>query len=337
VFKEQTIRDYVNYLMDPPYKTAQNIMMDTVIDRFWSPEAKSLATKEVTIEGLKQFIPRLLSQMKVNALAQGNITKQEINDLIKDLHSIVHCKPLLPQQLPDRRVVKLRKGHTYISQALVPNPQDNNSVVWIQYHIGLKSLREEVLLELVVQFVENPFYEQLRTKEQLGYVIWTLNQYMYGIGVFTLVLQSPEKSSEFLEERVESFLQSYKDELKDVSDEEFEVRVEGLRAAKMQKYNYLTEEMKANWSEISAKTYLFDRKEQFVQVLSTVTKVELCEYYCRHIADLSTRKKICFDLYGNQHTIPVDKGAAPNTHVILRGEEPSFRSKMHLVAPHFSR
>ena len=74
--------------------------------------------------------------------------------------------------------------------------------------------------------MSEPAFDQLRTKEQLGYIVFTgikrlSQQYL----ALHLIVQSSHRDADYLDGRVESFLVQYRDQLKAISAEDFQANV----------------------------------------------------------------------------------------------------------------
>ena len=112
----------------------------------------------VTFHGFKEFIPRLLSAFKLKCLIQGNITKSETQQLVTKIESMLNFEPIYPAQLPEKRMVKLKKGNSYFYRAKVPNLHDVNSCVWNEYQIGASGIKVDTMLELVRYFLAGKIF-----------------------------------------------------------------------------------------------------------------------------------------------------------------------------------
>jgi insulysin len=70
--------------------------------------------------------------------------------------------------------------------------------------------------------MSEPAFDQLRTKEQLGYIVFTglkrLNQQYLSLHI---IVQSSHKDTAYLDERVESFLALYRELLSALTEEAF--------------------------------------------------------------------------------------------------------------------
>lgn len=77
------------------------------------------------------------------------------------------------------------------------------------------------LTELFCQVVNEPFFDTLRTKEQLGYLVHSVKRSNIGLTGVRFTIQS-ERDAAYLEERIDSFLTNFDQYLVDMTDEQFE-------------------------------------------------------------------------------------------------------------------
>ena len=90
----------------------------------------------------------------------------------------------------------------------------------------------------------------------LRYIVATLQWTSVGTTVLRFRVQS-RKDPVFLEERVESFLGSFHEQLKAMSDEDFIIRRRGFIVKKLEKAKNLAEEAGDYWNQIRSGYYNF--------------------------------------------------------------------------------
>lgn len=76
------------------------------------------------------------------------------------------------------------------------------------------------LLILVAHMASEPAFDQLRTKEQLGYIVYTTTVKFGNFLGIRLIVQSNSKDGDFLDQRIENFLATYRDTLATISPED---------------------------------------------------------------------------------------------------------------------
>ena len=78
-------------------------------------------------------------------------------------------------------------------------------------------------LRLFAHLINAPCFDQLRTKEQLGYIVWSFGDMTKGFRTFRIMIQSNNANPNKLNCRIESFLNSFGDFIEKMDDETFNV------------------------------------------------------------------------------------------------------------------
>jgi insulysin len=111
----------------------------------------------------------------------GNYTAAETKALSASITTTLGNFPLPPSQEPVRRSVALEAGFNYLCRqhTLAFNPEEQNSAIENTYLVGPEAgcsdegtaLLNEAVLYLTNHLINEPAFDQLRTKEQLGYIV----------------------------------------------------------------------------------------------------------------------------------------------------------------------
>jgi insulysin len=138
--------------------------------------------------------------------------------------------------------VSAASNHTWTS--IIPNPNQANSALTYYVHFGsIVNQHLRVTSSLLTQILQEPTFNVLRTKEQLGYIVscsgWLLaGQTEKGLRI---VVQS-EKRPGYLEDRVEAFLMGMQATIEDMTPEIFAEHKESLKKRWTEVEKNLTEE-----------------------------------------------------------------------------------------------
>uniref|UniRef100_A0A3Q4HSF2 Insulin-degrading enzyme n=1 Tax=Neolamprologus brichardi TaxID=32507 RepID=A0A3Q4HSF2_NEOBR len=234
----------------------------------------------VTLPRLKAFIPQLLSRLHIEALLHGNITKESalgMMQMVEDtLTEHAHTKPLLPSQLIRYREVQVPDGGWYVYQQR--NEVHNNCGIEIYYQTDMQTTHDNMLLELFCQIISEPCFNTLRTKEQLGYIVFSGPRRANGVQGLRFIIQS-EKAPHYLESRVEAFLCTMEKAVEEMSEEAFQKHIQALAIRRLDKPKKLSAECAKYWGEIISQQYNFDRDNIEVAYLKTLTKENVMEFY----------------------------------------------------------
>ncbi|XP_024660410.1 insulin-degrading enzyme isoform X2 [Maylandia zebra] len=280
IIKEAYMRSLNNFRAEQPHQHAMYYLRLLMTEVAWTKDELREALDDVTLPRLKAFIPQLLSRLHIEALLHGNITKESalgMMQMVEDtLIEHAHTKPLLPSQLIRYREVQVPDGGWYVYQQR--NEVHNNCGIEIYYQTDMQTTHDNMLLELFCQIISEPCFNTLRTKEQLGYIVFSGPRRANGVQGLRFIIQS-EKAPHYLESRVEAFLCTMEKAVEEMSEEAFQKHIQALAIRRLDKPKKLSAECAKYWGEIISQQYNFDRDNIEVAYLKTLTKENVMEFY----------------------------------------------------------
>ncbi|CAM9863247.1 unnamed protein product [Hapterophycus canaliculatus] len=149
------------------------------------------------------------------------------------------------------------------------------------HQVSDRSLESRVLAEALMATMEEAFYDSLRTKQQLGYVVFSGDFREQGVNVMYMVIQSAERSPPYLTERCLDFLREFRQQLVDMTPSKISDYVQGLVSRKLEPDHHLPSEASRNWVEIATGQLNFDRRQQEVEALKKVDGGDLLRFFDR--------------------------------------------------------
>ena len=258
IIKERISRGYRNWELAAPWTQIGDYMSWLTIDHGYVVEELEAELPHITSDAVRVFQKELLAQMHMEVLAHGNIYKEDALRLTDMVESTLKPRVLPQQQWRIRRGLILPPGSNYIWKKKLKDPANVNHCIQYFLHVGYRgdfNVRAKTLL--LDQIVHEPCFNQLRTKEQLGYIVysgaWT-SITQYG---FYFVIQS-EKTAPYLETRIEEFLKTVAKTLEEMSDSEFESNKRSIIDKRLERLKYMEQESNRHWSHIHTELYAFD-------------------------------------------------------------------------------
>ena len=147
------------------------------------------------------------------------------------------------------------------------------------YQCGLINDKEIQYLKIIHSFLQEKFYDQLRTKESLGYIVTLLMTESTGAYCLLGLVQSNSKTPEFSAKRIRKFFKDSFELVKNISDDDFKLHVNSRLVLESKKDENLKDNVTSNWSEINEDRYKFDKKEKNCEILNNCNKEELIKFY----------------------------------------------------------
>ena len=125
----------------------------------------------------------------------------------------------------------------------------------------------------------NAFFMQVRTHEQLGYVVTSFNFAVDEVPAFGMLVQSSNTDLVGIKARMDKFRQDYLAELKATEAADVEQAKQSLIANIMQKPTDFYAEAGRYSGEFWSAKYAFDARERSLAALNKVTKADLVNIY----------------------------------------------------------
>lgn len=301
LLKEKKLRTYANFRKSQSYRISRYALNRILRDVRWTIEEKEEALKEAIPQDLTSFVSRMRSPSAWELLLHGNLTRRDALDLIEDLRKIFTPEPLPSSHYPSPRIVCLPSGKIFTHRFEGFNPEEKNSAIYNLYQIGVENTKDDVLVSLFTQIHQTTFYDQLRTREQLGYIVWSGPASQSGIHGFKVEVVSPSHDPIALDERIENCMSMCNDALKEMTQEEFEKFVEILCQKKLEKLKRLKQETDRHWDEITYHKYEFNRVENEAAALRKLTLQELRDFVDRFLFNPNTRAKLSIQNFSSVH------------------------------------
>ncbi|MQL76025.1 hypothetical protein Taro_008407 [Colocasia esculenta] len=292
VIKEDMERTLRNTNMKP-LNHSSYLRLQVLRETFWDTSDRLSCLNDIALTDLKAFIPQLLSQMYIEGLCHGNLSEEAAVKIANTFTNTFSALPLPVELRHQECVLSLPASASFIRRVHVKNQLEPNSVVELYFQIEqdnvMESTRLRATADLFSNIVEEPFFNQLRTKEQLGYVVDCGTRMTHRVQGFCFRVQSSEYSPSYLHRRIVNFVDSLQELLDKLDDESFENHKHGLIAEKLEKDPSLSYETGRYWNQIVDKRYSFDMSKLEAEELKNVQKSDVVEWYNTYLRPSSPK------------------------------------------------
>ncbi|XP_013184144.2 nardilysin [Amyelois transitella] len=300
--REVRARSYHNMLIKP-YKLAKDMRMNVLLSPYISPRDKAAAVHNITLDDLKEFSDRLLSRMYVQVLMQGNLAWY---DAIRISEMVVHnikWEGLSEEELPALHVHQLPLGEKKI-RALNLNPMSPNSMVANYYQGELSTPKDTATLEVLMMLMEEPVFDVLRTKEQLGYSVFCTMRYTFGVLGFSVSVdaRADKHSVSYVDSRIEAFLKKFARDMRKLSENSLAATKHALVQLKHTTDYELKEEVERNWREVVSREYQFQRLFTEAEAIDKIKLSDIRGWVDNHflIGNRSQFRKLSVQVMGHK-------------------------------------
>ena len=306
--KESLLRETKNYRLDPPHEVANYNSRLMIEEHVWyldnyidEMEGSDSERFPLTMKECAQVAEEcLMGRVKCEALCMGNIDEDgalEVASVI-DRHFLNPGRTLSEVETPRFRSLKLptraeatmifgpavkdRKTHLVYQDVAYSDSEENNSVELIlqagsEFELGYEGV---AILDLICHMAYNSAFSQLRTKEQLGYLVSAHARKTAGAAWgMSIVVQSSVALPEILEERCEAWLEIFRNELEQMSPESMAMEASAVVSQLLESETKLSQEVSRVFGEILSTEGMSDRMRDpaFDRLLKLANELTIAE------------------------------------------------------------
>jgi len=283
----------------------------------------------ITMEAVNAFFKNLFRESYAVALIGGNVSEEWAKDAMKLAVDTLKYTPLPKRDISTQRISKIPTGKKVVTRKQHSNAGDNNSAIDMNFQFEPREdYQRDVTIELLSDILNKPAYHELRTVQQLGYIVDEGVVSYEDVRVLYIMIQSSIASPDGLLTRIETFLEEFrKNALENLSEEEFNEYVTSLAALKAEPEKKLSHRLGRFWREISNGTLDYHRAEREIEALGKVKKEDVVQMFDQFIDENAPERRCLISLvHGNQHQIDGNASNAQENNTVVVKDPVAFRN-----------
>ena len=241
----------------------------------WTDQELLAAAAKVNLKDVVGYYKAIKSDPLIRMLAAGNYSEEAVKQMADSATKIFPGKRLpntrATEQFSPPATGKLVEFKESLDLA--------DSAVLQAWFRASKSDDEQAQLSVLNAFLDKAFFMQLRTNEQLGYVVQSLPYAVDEIPGYLMVVQSSNSDLIKIKSRIDKFRSEYLAELKATDPAKIEETKQAIIANITQKPTDFYKEMDRYTKEFWRAKYAFDARDRQLAALKKVTKEDLINIY----------------------------------------------------------
>ena len=275
--------NYLNVNNSNPWDYSSYYMSSESIENDYLIEPLIKEIEQINKKELLNFISTLFENSSLSVLFAGALYNHQLPKNIP----LIEKGILLPQY--NFSNIELPKNITLSH----PNKEEKNNCVTITYELGNFEPNKWVHTFMTYLILEQPFFEELRTKKQLGYLV-KFSILNYGDNYYIIQKVQSDKNCKLLLNEINNFNITIIDIINKINLDEWKISATNYLN---EKENSLSDIFNKFFKEIITREYLFNRKKILIQNLVNISIDSLKQFIKTYL--LENKKKCIFQLNGN--------------------------------------
>ena len=249
---------------------ASRALGEALLTPQWSTAELLEASQRLEKRHLENFRRRFLDDLYIDAMAVGNLNAEQAQEQANLIRGALTPR-LTRDDIPPLTPLEVSSE----SEILHPHSTREESLV-LRYLQGRDTtVEEQARLSVLAQWLDTPFYQQLRTEEQLGYIVNAGYSPMLEAPGISLIVQSPDVDSSTIAERMDAFMEAAEARLNTLSNGELAAHRQAVHDRLNQRDTSLPSMTNRYWQATALDEVRFDRREQLAALALDVSVEEL--------------------------------------------------------------
>ena len=262
-YRESLRRELLNAEKARPYQRALGLMNQWLSEPSTTEDELLAEIDQITAEDVRDFAQQWPESLASLTYVHGTTTEEaalRLADILNQAYPATAEFSALPQtlKLPEGRFQQdIRQDHPDMAIALYVQGKDTSD-------------RARAEMGLLGHMLSTPYYNRLRTEQQLGYIVHAAAYPRNQVPGLIFIIQSPEATPEQMIDESEQFFSDFTRRLNDMPAEEFDLYREGLMTRLLEKPQNMAEKALRHWGELLSGRIHFDTREQIAAEVQAV-------------------------------------------------------------------
>jgi insulysin len=279
---------------EQPYGHAIDLVNQVLYKTYHTAADQFDAISKMEFQELAHGLRRVLGDgLVLESLIEGNLT---VEDAIRLQESVANAFGIDKNQQDVSKVGvgfamhKLTRDIRIARRSLTPNERNGAVVVsiqtgWLSAHVDeteRADLENVSYLSVLAQIIGERFFDSLRTKQQLGYVVRAYKSFQARRAGFIFMVQSQAPTA-IVEERIMEFIHQIPEMIVTMPDDDFKKYISAVLTDLESPPTSFSDAFFNDWIELKRRRFDFERHGSLMPVVESITKEKLIEYVVENI------------------------------------------------------
>lgn len=295
--KEVALRGLRSYSQTEAYQLARDRRDAFIRESLFLPDELVARTATATWPDVQAFAAKFLARGKLEAVVHGHLAPDDAVTAVRTVADRIGAAPAPAAELLRRRHLVIAPGENIVDTGLINGV---NAAFVRDYQLPDDSPVTRATALVVANFFGEPFYTELRTKQQLGYIVGSSAVASLRQRYFTFIVQSSGYAPDELQQRAETFIATLPAALAAVTDAQWATLIAGARSTLSEKPKSISEKAALFFANAFNYDGDWDRREATLAALNGLTKEQAVAFLTAALDPEKSRRRTIL-LHSDKH------------------------------------
>ncbi|MBT3607176.1 MAG: hypothetical protein HN815_01405 [Candidatus Marinimicrobia bacterium] len=295
--KDRVVRDYQNFSLSDAHQQTREKGADIFNHVKYSWEESLPVAQEATLSDIHDYGNSLYEKTFVEGLVYGDFKESDARRALRIFNEKSNTTDIKRTDAFDLKFLDQSKSEEiqYIGKLSV-----NNSCFYREYVLGNDTPEMRATALVIGQALQQPFFTEMRTNQQLGYIVWSYTRSRDETYYLSFVIQSGAFTADDVNQRADDFIASTPELLTAMDDETFQQLKESAIEKLEKKPMSISERANKLQTFIFEHDADFQRDQKTIAALETLQQSSTVELLSKTLGT-DTRRMVNFLMFAEQH------------------------------------
>lgn len=265
-------RQLENQLKNKPFERTLSELRQWLYRPSFNEHALLSALNDLTLTDLEDYAQRLQQPLAGQLYVHGRLPESAVIALQQQVESHL---AFAEQGVQPREVLRVPAGQHQHDMAL-----SHPDMAYTRYVQGPDNDdRTRAAFALLGQILSAPYYQTMRTEQQLGYIVFASGFPQQTVPGLVFIVQSPTAKPDTISRHSEQFFADYAQQLAQLSAEEFSAFQQGLINTLREPAKNMGEKAMRFWRDLQVQRTEFDTNHAIAEQVASLTLTDIQTLY----------------------------------------------------------
>ena len=295
--KDRVIRNYQNFSLSDAHQQTREKGADIFNHVKYSWEESLPVAQEATLSDIHDYGNSLYEKTFVEGLVYGDFKESDARRALRIFNEKSNTTDIKRTDAFDLKFLDQSKSEEiqYIGKLSV-----NNSCFYREYVLGDDTPEMRATSLVIGQALQQPFFTEMRTNQQLGYIVWSYTRNRDDTYYLSFVIQSGAFTADDVNQRADDFIASTPELLAAMDKETFQQLKESAIEQLEKKPMSISERANKLQTFIFEHDADFQRDQKTIAALETLQQSSTVELLSNTLG-VNSRRMVNFLMFAEQH------------------------------------
>ncbi|MBL4849570.1 MAG: insulinase family protein [Planctomycetes bacterium] len=284
-----------NFPLGQAYSVVGELTRKASYQRYFAQSEFLPVLENVKLTDLQAHVKALLAKTHIQGLCAGNLTGAQALEAVAGVRKTLGSAPFDPNQAHKDAILLLKEKEEVVVKRVGDTDQ---ACLRIDYQVGTSDVTTRLSAELFARALNSPFYTEMRTRQKLGYIVFSGTFNRENVQSLVFIIQSGSHKAEDLQARADACIENLPKMFAEMPAAQFDALRESLIQDRKKKVKSIAGRASRFYGSVFDKEGDFDWREKEIAVARTLDQASVLKILRKTISD---KTRVVYLMAAKQH------------------------------------